>query len=134
MRIKEVDKWGIHIREYYLYRSDLEKFDTRRLLFILRRLRAFYRRQDWDFYETAPSGQDFENTWTEYEWTDGGSKLCQDRYYAMIWMVKDVLSRREHIPTSKVERKKIRQARAKKRYDRKKSTSLWQSQRAMRNG
>ena len=122
MRTEIVEFWGYRIKKHYMYRPDLEKLDTRKLLWILRNLRAFYARQDWDFYETAPWGQDFENTWTEYEWTDGGSKLYQDQYYAMIWMVKDVLSRREHIPTSKVERRKIRQERAKKRYDRRSST------------
>ena len=116
-----------------MYRSDLEKFDTRKLLFILRRLRAAEHCLDWDYFELMEPGESIENTWIEYKWSDGGSKLSQDRYYAMIWMVKDVLSRREHIPTSKVEKKKIRQARAKKKYDRKKSTPLWQKRR-VRNG
>ena len=122
MRIEEVDKWGMHIKKYYMYRSDLEKFDTRRLLFILRRLRSVVHCLDWDYFDLMKPGESIGNTWFEYEWTDGGSKLCQEQYYAMIWMVKDVLSRREHIPTSKAERKKIRQLRAKKRYDRRRST------------
>ena len=124
----------MHIKKYYMYRSDLEKFDTKKLLFILRRLRTAVHCLDWDYFDLMEPGEDIENTWLEYQWVDGGGKIHQEQYYAMIWMVKDVLSRREHVPTSKAERRKIRQARAKKRYDRKKSTSLWQSQRTMRNG
>jgi len=122
MRIEEVDKWGMHIKKYYMYRSDLEKFDTRRLLFILRCLRSVVHCLDWDYFELMKPGESVENTWFEYQWVEGGGIIHQYQYYAMIWMVKDVLSRREHIPTSKIECRKIRQSKAKNRNDRKCST------------
>lgn len=122
MRTEIVEFWGYRIKKHYMYRPDLEKLDTRRLLWILGRLRSYFHCLDWDYFEQAPPGEDLDNTWIEYAKYDCGSKLLQEEYYAMFWMVKDVLSRREHIPTSKVERKKIRQERAKKRYDRRSST------------
>ena len=109
------------ITKYYLYRTDLEKFNTKKLINILRKLRMYYARQDWDWWETTPI-KDPENTWTEYAWAEGGSKMVQDQYYTMIWMVKSVLSTREHVVTSKAEKKKIRQQKAKNRNDRTRST------------
>ena len=58
-----------------MYRSDLEKFDTKKLLFILRCLRAAVHRLDWDYFELMEPGKDIENTWLEWQWADGGSKI-----------------------------------------------------------
>lgn len=121
MRVVRDKYYGITTVKYYLYRPDLEKFNTRKLISILRRLRSSIHCLDWDYFELTPL-KDLENTWFEYSRLDGGSKLYQERFYAMIWMVKDVLSRREHVPTSKIECRKIRQSKAKNRNDRKCST------------
>ena len=121
MRTVRDKYYGITTVKYYLYRSDLEKFSTRRLIGILRRLRSAIHCLPWDYFERTPI-EDLENSWLEYSRLDGGSKLYQEQFYAMIWMVKDVLSRREHVPTSKIECRRIRQMKAKNRSDRRTST------------
>ena len=119
-----VEGWGGRWRKIYMYRSDLEKLDTKALINILRKLRTANRIHDWDYYEYefGKTIEETENTWTEYKYVEYGTHLRQDEYYTMIWMVKDVLSRREHVPTSKIEKRKIRQEKAKHRNSRKHET------------
>lgn len=95
---KETTKYGT---SHFLYKSDLVEFDTRMLLRILHSCRAYISK--WKIAEEKS-----ESVWCEYAWDSDN----QREWYTMIWMVKDVLATREHIPT-KQERRKIRQEKAK---------------------
>ena len=108
MRIEE-SKYCKGFKHYYYYRDDLEKMTTSELVTVLRSLRCHESRElywqdenKWGDLET-----EFEGRWLAFEWTDWHMS------HAMIWMVKDILSHRPHVPKSKAERKAIRQKQAK---------------------
>lgn len=111
MRIEEPKALG-YPRKIYYYRSDLEAMPTGKLLQILSLLRKQISmwsppiHLDCDEY-----GDDkryvMEGKMVEFSWDDN------NEYYAVFWMVKDVLSKRPHVPNSKQERKAARQMSAK---------------------
>lgn len=96
-------------KEYYYYKSDLEKFSTSELIDILRSLRCKESRylEYQDENEWGDLEDNFTGDWLVFDWGE------YHQSFAMIWMVKDVLSRRPHIPKSKAEKKAIRQMQAK---------------------
>lgn len=108
MKVVE-SKYIGYFKHYFYYREDLEKMSTKELVWVLRGLRRdesreLYRRDKnkWSDLET-----ELEGCWLTFEWTDFHMS------HAMIWMVKDILSHRPHVPKSKAERKAIRQKQAK---------------------
>ena len=108
MKVVE-SKYIGYFKHYFYYREDLEKMSTKELVWVLRGLRCDESRElywqdenKWGDLET-----ELEGRWLTFEQTD-----CH-MSHAMIWMVKDILSHRPHVPKSKAERKAIRQKQAK---------------------
>lgn len=100
--------------EHFLYPWDLEKMETKDLIYILRGLRcdeSRERKYPWN------EERDMDGEWLEYSWSDLGCGT-QERWYSMIWMVKKVLANRENISTSKADRKKERMEKSRNRDER----------------
>lgn len=91
----QYSKW---INNIYYYKSDLEKIPTRDLIRMLRSCRASISNDTRYKQVTEINLWDLEGRWTLFEWNDYEYK------YAIVWMIKDVLSRRPHITKSKRDR------------------------------
>ena len=97
------------IKHHFYYRCDLEELSTERLIWMLRGCRRTISRETYGYSKDWVDKymENIEGKWLEFTWDD------YNCYYTMIWMVKDVLSRREHVYKSKAERKYVRQMQAK---------------------
>lgn len=97
------------LKHHFYYRCDLEKLPTERLIWMLRGCRRTISRETYGYNQEWVDKymQNIEGKWLEFTWDEWN---C---YHTMIWMLKDVLSRREHVYKSKAARKYVRQMKAK---------------------
>lgn len=109
----ELDNICPSIRKCFFYREDLENMDTEELLHILRCLRIRIIKEVERNSELVDEDKkkefikSLEGQMVEFRYDDWHED------YAVLWIVKDVLSKRPHIYKSKSERRKNRQLSAK---------------------
>ena len=94
-------KYDKSVEKVYYYRDDLEKLSTYELVGIMRSYAITRSRiaKEWDEEESSMD----DGRMTEFAYDDN------HEYYAVPWVVRDILSKRPHIAKSKRERRRIRQ-------------------------
>ena len=97
------------LKHHLYYKCDLEKLPTEELIWMLRGCRKTISRETYSYNKEWADKymENIEGKWIEFSWDEWN---C---YHTMIWMLKDVLSRRGHVYKSKADRKYVRQMQAK---------------------
>ena len=98
----EKNKYGI--TQVFYYREDLEKMSTHELIWIMRSYAISRSKIEKELFD---DDSDFDGKMREFSYDD------THEYYAVPWIVRDILKNRPHIHKSKQERRQVRQMRAK---------------------